>query len=148
MNLSIFTVFVLCSFFTFCKNHKKVESNISDVTIEQTTRMLDSLKKNNKSSEIEHLIISTDSSIFNKEEADLCLEYLIKVLTEKKIIMNDMSNHMSVIIDSYDATDSCYVYCVSVQAEDQNLESDIIGWWKFFPRTKKVVNGITFEVIN
>ena len=147
--LHFLSIAFIAIFFISCKdNNKKDSTNQYDqtVTLEEAQARLDSLRISNSSSEyIENIIISPDSSIFNKKEAEMARKALIKKLIEKDIIGDDSSGIQSIIIDSYDATDSCYRFFRMVPSADENLGSVIFGWWLYFPKTKKIQDGITFE---
>ena len=125
----------------------KLNSKVS--TLEEALAQLDALKNDTTLSDYQdHIIISPDSSIFNKQEADLAYKNLIKTLTQKKIINIEKDTEQAIEIDSYDATDNCYKFRVVSLSKDTTLGTYILGWWEYFPKTKKVVNGITFQELN
>jgi hypothetical protein len=134
-------------FFTSCKGKKDtIKEHNQAMRSEEALSRLDSLRISDSSSDyIENILISPYSSIFNKKEAEIARKAVIKKLIEKNIIDDNSSGIESINIDSYDARDSCYRFSVNAPSADENLRMVVIGWWEYFPRTKKVVNGITFE---
>jgi hypothetical protein len=148
----ILLVGILTLTFLSCNNDHKKESRSTDnqtTTLEEALAKIDSLKKYDTLSDSkEHIIISPDSSIFDKNEANEAYKALIKKLTQKKIISIKKDNEQAIVIDSYDATDSCYKFRLESLSKDTTLGTYILGWWDYFPKTKKVVNGITFEELN
>jgi len=93
----------------------------------------------------EHIIISPDSALFNKQGGEIAYKDLIKILRQKKMIGNSINDSQSIEIDSYDATDSCYRFRVVSPLTTEYQGSSILGCWEYFPKTKKVVNGITLK---
>jgi len=145
----LISIAFIAFFFTSCKSKKdstNQNQNNQTITLEEAKSRLDSLRISDSSSDyIENIIVPPDSSIFNKQEAEIARKAVIKKLIEKKIISGDSSGLQSIIIDSYDATDSCYRFFRMVPSADENLVSVIFGWWLYFPKTKKIQDGITFE---
>lgn len=125
----------------------KLNSKVSSV--EEVEEQINALKIDTSLPEFQdHIIISPDSSIFNKQEGDLAYKNLIKTLIKKNIISSEKDTEAAIEMDSFDATDSCYKFRVVSLSKDTTLGTYILGWWEYFPKTKKVVNGITFEDLN
>lgn len=144
--IHLLSIVFIAIFFISCKDKNKKDSTNQNITLEELESRLDSLRISDSSSDyIENIIISPDSSIFNKKDAEVARKAVIKKLIEKDIIGGDSSGIQSIIIDSYDATDSCYRFFRMVPSADENLGSVIFGWWLYFPKTKKIQDGITFE---
>ena len=125
----------------------KLNSKVS--TLEEALSQIDAIKIDTTLPEFkEHIIISPDSALFNKQGGEIAYKDLIKILRQKKMIGNSRNDSQSIEIDSYDATDSCYRFRVVSLLTTEYQGSSILGWWEYFPKTKKVVNGITFEELN
>lgn len=145
--IHLLSIAFIAIFFISCKD-KKNSTNQYDqtVTLEEAIERHNSRIRSDSSSDyIENIIISPDSSIFNKKEAEIARKAVIKKLIEKDIIGNNPIDIESINISSYDATDNCYSFCRMVPSADENLGSVVDGWWLYFPKTKKIQNGITFE---
>ena len=137
--------FITILLFSLACNNKNNSDNIDNqiTTYEEATARLDSLKnKDTASLPREHIRIYPNSNIFNKKEANLALDALIERL---KYIGNPLTEGQSIFIDSYDATDSCYIFSIMVPSEDEKIESVVSEWWLFFPKSNKIIRQDTFN---
>ncbi|MES2431702.1 MAG: hypothetical protein V4556_12250 [Bacteroidota bacterium] len=87
-----------------------------------------------------HVIIYLQDTSFNKKQGYTALANLTKVLKKKKLL----GRKEAISLDSYDAADECYKF-MQYYLKNNKYGTSVIGYWAYYPKTKKIFNDITFE---
>ena len=129
-----------------CKNSKVDLSKIDtlkqtssrDVTLEEALKILDSLKSHTDTSELEVFIYSGEKG-YNENEAQFAVDFVNKVLN-----LSSTSGYF--FQSAFCITDSSYMveYVTTISKPEPHSSST---FYRFYPKTKKILNGVTFEEI-
>ena len=143
-----FLAFCFIVFSTSCDKKKKEPTKPNEyptVSLEEANKILSDKTSIDTTELIDHDLIAPENNLFNEKEANESLKKLIKRLVENRLIDNLNIGIKTIKVDSYDATDKCYKFFQIGGTNDPNKEFVILGWWNYFPKTNKIINGITFE---
>jgi hypothetical protein len=144
---SIKYVALICLYLFFgCKDSKVdlsktdtlKQSSLRDVTYEEAKRILDSATRNMDTSNIEVFIYSGEKG-YNENEAQFAVDFVNKVLN-----LSSTSGYF--FQSAFCITDSSYLveYVTTISKPEPHSSST---FYRFYPKTKKILNGVTFEEI-
>jgi hypothetical protein len=142
-----FLAFCFITFSTSCDKKKKESSRPNEyptVSLEEANKILSDKTSIDTTELLEHNLIAPENSLFNEKEAKESLKKLIKRLAQNRLIDNINLGVKTIKVDSYDATDKCYKFYQIGSTNVPNKEL-VVGWWNYYPKTNKIINGITFE---
>lgn len=123
---------------------KQEETNADSTTVssERAVQIIDSVKKTDTSQNEPERIRHIEGKEAEELERGPMVKDLIAVL--KKI--KELPDSAYLVVDLYDSTDKHFSIMVGVN--NPNLGgSDVYGWWNYYPDTKMIVNGISFDTV-